>query len=188
MNHTQFTKKRLWQKTDYDGVFQYQCVDLIKQYMKDVYAVEPGIFWGSAIIGYQSGSPFINAKDNFKKMTLSDSLPLKGDIIFRWPSGKNNYGHVAIVDEMVNTTKVRVIEQNGVWWWNGTGTNAIRLKEYPIKNTVWRYRYRPSLSNQEEIVIDLILHNNGKLYGITKDPWLKDLLAQTNQKIRNLYR
>ena len=91
-------------------------------------------------------------------------------------------------NEMVNTTKVRVIEQNGVWWWNGTGTNAIRLKEYPIKNTVWRYRYRPSLSNQEEIVIDLILHNNGKLYGITKDPWLKDLLAQTNQKIRNLYR
>ena len=41
VSYTQFVTARLGKKVDYDGVFQYQCVDLIKQYIKDLTGNEP---------------------------------------------------------------------------------------------------------------------------------------------------
>jgi surface antigen len=191
MNHPQFIEKRLGKNIDYDNVFGYQCVDLVKQYINDVYAIEPGIFWWSANAGYESGSPFANSPKNFKKYSISDAnnvLPRQGDIIFRWPSGSNTYGHVAVVDILIGSTKIKVLEQNGVWWGDGTGANAIRFKDYLLKNNViWRYRYRKIPTQPEQVIIDLALQNNSKLYNITDDVSLQSFLAQTNKKIRELY-
>jgi hypothetical protein len=89
---------------DYDGHFGNQCVDLMRQYCKDVFNVD----------GYVAISPrgnakdiFYNFKDNkyFKKvLNTKNNIPKKGDIIFfktsllpKWLYGIA--GHVAIVDQ-----------------------------------------------------------------------------------------
>lgn len=188
MTHAQFIKQRLGKKTDYDGMYAYQCVDLVKQYMKDVYAQEPGVFWGSAAAWYESGSPFSKNSSVWKKTPRAEKIvPSQGDIIFWAASGTNSYGHVAIVDSMSSASKVKVIEQNGSGGGNGEWANAIRYKEYLLKNTLGRYHYRTPLSDADQAVVDIILHNNSKLYNITKDGDLKNLLASTSKKIRELY-
>lgn len=44
MNLEEFKNKYLGKSIDYDGVSGVQCVDLIKQYMKDVFNLKPRKF------------------------------------------------------------------------------------------------------------------------------------------------
>lgn len=188
MSHNDFLTKRLGKKVDYDGLYGYQCVDLAKQYMKEVHAIEPGIFGWSALTWYESGTPFSNNPAAWKKVAYASGLtPSTGDIIFRGPSGSNTYGHVAVVDSMVDASKVQVIEQNGLGWGTGTGKDAIRKMTYPLKGSLGRYRHHTPISNMDQAVIDIVLYNNGKLYNITQDTDLKNLLAATSKRIRQLY-
>ncbi len=189
MNHIQFLNTWLNKKVDYDGVFAYQCVDVVKQYIDQVYDMKAWIFGPSATIWYESGSVFSSNPIAWKKIPRSNTnKPQQWDIIFRWPSKTNAYGHVAIVDSMINAVKVKVIEQNGVWGGNGEWNNVIRLKEYTLANTIGRYHYKNPLDDMNQAVVEIILHNNSKLYNATSDLDLKNLLSTTSSKIRELYK
>lgn len=42
MTYQQLENKWIGKRVDYDGVYQYQCVDLTKQYLAEVYGMKPG--------------------------------------------------------------------------------------------------------------------------------------------------
>lgn len=86
--------------TDFDGVYGYQCVDLMRRYAQDVLGLSNGgrseLPTGSDKSAY---SIFTNASSSrFTRIYNSlTAVPQKGDIIFWKKSSSNgNYGHVAI--------------------------------------------------------------------------------------------
>lgn len=101
MTYNDFIWKYNGKYVDYDGAFGNQCVDLMRQYCKDVFGVN----------GYTAIPPrgsakniFYNFKNNkyFKKVLNSpNNAPKKGDIVFwkTYPFITGFDGHVAIVDQ-----------------------------------------------------------------------------------------
>lgn len=104
MNLTQFIKTYLGKKIDFDGNYGYQCVDLYRQYCKDVLEVNQ--------------SPSVKAaKEIFDKpgelIAVADSKTTDysvGDILV-WDNGRE--GHVAILVAIYNTKYFVVLEQDG---------------------------------------------------------------------------
>jgi hypothetical protein len=99
MSHDQFTKKYLGRYVDYDGAFGAQCVDLMRQYCKEVLGVDGGTLPRA---GYAKDIfKKYDGKGKFEKIFNSPSnVPQKGDIIF-WdtrPPVTGIAGHVAIVE------------------------------------------------------------------------------------------
>ena len=107
MTLTTFINTWLGKKCDYDGQFGFQCVDLYRQYCKDVLCIPQ--------------TPAVDgAKDIFDncgclKTTIDSALAdySRGDVLI-WNSSKTNkYGHVAILVEIYNTKYFIVLEQDG---------------------------------------------------------------------------
>lgn len=104
-----FVKNYECKRIDFDKAFGSQCVDLFRQYSKEVLEIKEHT---GAVKG---------AKDlylNFDKMPLMQKYfqkiytPHKGDIVVFNSSSTNDYGHVAIVLYATNKTIV-VFEQDG---------------------------------------------------------------------------
>lgn len=107
MTLTQFINKYLGTKVDFDGRHGYQCVDLYRQYLKDVLNIPqtPAVEGAKDIF------------DNCGSLNVTDDSALadysKGDILI-WNSSKTNkYGHVAILVNIYNTKYFIVLEQDG---------------------------------------------------------------------------
>lgn len=109
MKLDEFVKNYEGKQVDYDGAFGAQCVDLFRQYSKEVLNI-------SEHTGAVEG-----AKDlylNFEKMPLMKKYfekvftPRKGDIVIFDKTESNKYGHVAVVIFCTYKTLV-VFEQNG---------------------------------------------------------------------------
>jgi len=118
-----FKDKWIGKRIDYDWVYWYQCVDLIKQYADEVlWLWRIWAIWNANKV--QNSSTF----KSFSKLWVKDLIQWDIIIRTRW-----KYWHIAIVDHILNW-KVYVLEQNGSWKnsWNGLGENAIRVKDYPI--------------------------------------------------------
>jgi hypothetical protein len=86
---------------DYDGHFGNQCVDLIRQYIKDVKGWDP---YKAIPAGKDAITIFNNFRDNeyFKKILNSpNAIPKKGDIIFyKYYFGLYGWqGHVELCDQ-----------------------------------------------------------------------------------------
>lgn len=104
---TQFIKKYLGTKVDFDGKFGPQCVDLARQYYSEVLDVP-------------QFPPVEGAKDIIKnpgklKVIKEDALAdySSGDVLI-WGASKNNqFGHVAILVSIYNTKYFIVLEQDG---------------------------------------------------------------------------
>ena len=56
-----FKNQWLGKRVDYDGVYLFQCVDLIKQYLAQLYGLKPGS-WGDAKDYWLSTNPAILTK------------------------------------------------------------------------------------------------------------------------------
>lgn len=104
---TQFIKKYLGTKVDFDGKFGPQCVDLARQYYSEVLDVP--LF-----------PPVEGAKDIIKnpgklKVIKEDALAdySSGDVLIWGASRTNQYGHVAILVSIYNTKYFIVLEQDG---------------------------------------------------------------------------
>ena len=104
---TQFIKKYLGTKVDFDGKFGPQCVDLARQYYSEV------------LDGPQF-PPVEGAKDIIKnpgklKVIKEDALAdySIGDVLIWGASRTNQYGHVAILVSIYNTKYFIVLEQDG---------------------------------------------------------------------------
>lgn len=108
-----YRKKWLGKAVDYDGVYGKQCVDLVKHFTKDFMGVTLGSFSGSALSGWETGSPF---DTNWKKVKYSEGKsPKLGDIVFFDKTKANAFGHVAIA-LWGNKKLLALLEQNAGNW------------------------------------------------------------------------
>lgn len=142
----------------------YQCVSLIKQYLRQCYGIEAG-FWGNAIDYWTIQRPELQAK--------FDYLPIqevaKGDIVPLKTLGHDDYtepGHIVIGTGSENSSQFEALEQNGQ---TGTGTglngDAIRTRWIDKSRIAGVIRYRPEIqapTHYELTVARTLL--------VTKDP------------------
>lgn len=104
---TQFIKKYLGTKVDFDGKFGPQCVDLARQYYSEVLDVPqfPPVEGAKDIIKNPGKLKVI------KEGSLADYS--SGDVLIWGASKTNQYGHVAILVSIYNTKYFIVLEQDG---------------------------------------------------------------------------
>jgi hypothetical protein len=124
MSYTVFKDRWIGKRTDIDGAYRYQCVDLIRQYMHDELGLTGRGAWGNAIDYWTKTNQ--NVLNKFVKVAGTDAK--RGDIVvFNGLSG-NPYGHIGIIDAN-DTSRVLILEQNGSTGnGSGTGEDAIRLR------------------------------------------------------------
>nr|WP_314768507.1 CHAP domain-containing protein [uncultured Actinomyces sp.] len=104
-----FRQQRLGQKTDYDGAYGFQCVDLANQYTADIFGVPAR----SALGGGNAKDIFGNTSEQyFTKITPSGG-PQVGDIVCVGAYRSNPYGHIAIVNAVGADGSITVMEQDG---------------------------------------------------------------------------
>lgn len=107
MKLTQFIKKYLGTKVDFDKAHGYQCVDLYRQYVKDVLNVPqtPSV----------EGARDIFDKPGTLNVTKDSALAdySRGDVLIWNKTDTNKYGHVAILVSVYNTKYFIVLEQDG---------------------------------------------------------------------------
>lgn len=103
MTIKRFIVQNLGKKVDFDGKFGYQCVDLYRQYCKDVLEIPqtPSIE-GAKDIWEKHGS-LKQSKDSFAV----------GDVLIYDATSSNKYGHVCILVSLLDTDTFVVLEQNG---------------------------------------------------------------------------
>ena len=108
MTLTQFIKKYLGSKVDFDGQFGAQCGDLYRLYLRDVLDVPqtPGV----------DGAKDIIDKPGTLKVTRDSALAdySRGDILIWGATSSNKFGHVAILVSVYNTKYFVVLEQDGL--------------------------------------------------------------------------
>lgn len=107
MTLTQFMNKYQGTKVDFDNNFGPQCVDLYRQYCKDVLGIKqtPAVEGAKDIITNPGKLKVIHDS------ALADYS--RGDILIWGASSTNKYGHVAILVEPYNTKWFIVFEQDG---------------------------------------------------------------------------
>lgn len=103
MTHQEFCTKYLGRYVDYDGRFGNQCVDLMRQYIKEVYGIDA---YKAVPAGATAKQIFNNFKSNkyFKKIINNPNdlgHPIKGDLVFykEYPFLYGTAGHVEVVDQ-----------------------------------------------------------------------------------------
>lgn len=80
---------------DYDGLYGYQCVDLVKVYLDWMFDIKPGA-WGNAK-DYWNNLNKANMNNYFYKVpNTRDLVVQRGDIVVWGAMSGNPYGHVAI--------------------------------------------------------------------------------------------
>lgn len=127
MSFATFKQKWLGKRVDYDKVYGFQCVDLIKQYLHEEKSLRPGA-WGNAIHYWTRPNKEILAK--FDK--VSGSAAKSGDVVIFKTLGRDDFsgeGHIGVATGRLTATEVEVIEQNGsTGSGDGLNGNAVRTR------------------------------------------------------------
>ena len=126
MTLDEFVKKYNGKKVDYDGQYGAQCVDLFRQYCKDVLNIPHtgGVIGASELYTKYEKMP-LEIK-YFEKIEFKGTPPIAGDVVIFKPTKKNGFGHVAIVLAADNLS-MTVFEQDG---YAQTGAYIIDRKYY----------------------------------------------------------
>lgn len=116
MTLIEFIEKYQGKKVDYDGAYGAQCVDLFRQYAKEVLAIPehtgPCQTTGGARDLFQDYERMPVEKKYF---TCSIQKNWKaGDILIWDKTPTNRYGHVAVLIAVFDNSKFLVFEQNGI--------------------------------------------------------------------------
>lgn len=113
MTYNQFTKKYLGRYVDYDGSFGAQCVDLMRQYSKEVHEFAPYIAIPTRGNAKDIFRNFRTNKYYTKILNAPTNMPKQGDIVFwgTYPFITGFAGHVAIV-ESADVRNLVVYQQN----------------------------------------------------------------------------
>lgn len=125
MTFKQWVKTYLGKKTDYDGAYGVQCVDLAKCYIEKVLGIKAQSI-GNAKEYWEKRSSEKYLKDNFTpiKCTYKNGELQAGDIGVR-TSG--TYGHIFVVAEPTKDGKIKFYDQNAT----GKGdAMTLRTKAY----------------------------------------------------------
>lgn len=108
---TQFFNKYLNKSVEYDGVAEYQCVDLIKFYLKRHMNINPGSWGDAKQYGLKANNPdwagYKLMHDCFIWIE-GKPVPEKGDIVVF----NGTYGHVGIATGNSSVKKFELVEQN----------------------------------------------------------------------------
>lgn len=103
MTLKRFIVNNLGKKVNFDNKFGFQCVDLYRQYCKDVL----GILQTPAVDGakdiWENHGSLKQSKDSFAA----------GDILIYDSTPTNKYGHVCILVSLLDTDTFVVFEQDG---------------------------------------------------------------------------
>jgi hypothetical protein len=103
---------------------KYQCVSLVKQYLRECFNIEPGA-WGNAVDYWTSTNPTLLPL----VARIQNSDTQTGDIVVLWGLPGNSYGHIGIATGNSNSTQVEILEQNGsTGGGTGLGNDAIRTR------------------------------------------------------------
>lgn len=138
MTYQQFKAKWIGRRVDFDGVYGYQCIDLIKQYLLDVKGIKAGA-WGNAIDYWYNTNPAVLKEFN----RLSTNQARQGDIVILKGINGNPYGHIGIADGSSGILTVTILEQNGSSGnGSGLGGDAIRTRAVPLWRVVGLLRPR----------------------------------------------
>lgn len=118
MTLTEFLNKNCGKKVDFDGAYGAQCVDLFRQFAKDVLKIpeHTGAVNGAKEL-FTKYSSLPKEKQYFHKFAISeivcgDTYLIPGDVAIFDGTSTNPYGHVAIVVSS-NGQRVIVFEQDG---------------------------------------------------------------------------
>ena len=127
MTLDEFVKTYLDKKVDYDGRYGAQCVDLFRQYCKDVLNIpQPSGVTGARELYTEYEKKPVEVK-HFERLPYPENKPIAGDIVIFDKMQGNPYGHVAIVIA-ADTNYIKVLEQDG---YAQTGT----------KFAYWKYNH-----------------------------------------------
>lgn len=113
MNINEFINKNNNKKIDFDGVYGCQCVDLFRQYCKDVLQIpHTGGVEGAKDLFFDYDKN--REKEFFIKIKNENRVFARaGDVAIWNGTERNKYGHVAIVVSELNGDLV-VFEQDGI--------------------------------------------------------------------------
>lgn len=154
MPFSEWIKKRLGKKTDYDGVYGVQCVDLIDCYIHECLGLDIG-FFGNAKYWWTNRNKSAWLKKNFEFITptYKNGELKKGDIGIR-TSG--TYGHIFIVAGKTSDGKIKYYDQNA------TGnSDKMTLREKSYNSSVINGVLRPK--NRDNIELIKTVKANGGL-------------------------
>lgn len=130
MNLREFIIKYNGKKVDFDGAFGAQCVDLFRQYNKDV--------WGNPHTGAVDSAKDLVIKyselEGEKKflnlVPVNTNFVFPGDVAVWGETSKNEHGHVAIVVLVLNEKNLVVFEQDGL------KLDGAKLNVRPVENII----------------------------------------------------
>lgn len=113
MTLDEFVKKYNGKKIDYDGRYGAQCVDVFRQYCKDVLKIpHTGGVVGAAEL-YTKYEAMPKEQQYFKCIPYTAGMqPEAGDVVIFGATKTNPYGHVALVLDS-SSEEIAVFEQDG---------------------------------------------------------------------------
>lgn len=158
MKFSTWVKKFLSKKTDYDGVYGVQCVDLIDCYIHECLGLDKG-FWGNAKYWWLNRKSSAWLKKNFVFITptYKNGELKKGDIGIR-TSG--TYGHIFVIAEPTKNGKVKYYDQNAT----GNG-DKMTLREKTYNSSTVNGILRPkNQTNLKEVKVYETVKANGGLF------------------------
>lgn len=153
MNYSQFEKSMLGKdRIDTDGVPKgeiYQCVDLVKRYMRDVHGLQYGSY-GNAIDYWNQTAPAV-----LNKFTrVSGSAAQEGDIVVFKGNPGNSYGHIGVATGKKTDSTVEVLEQNGATGdGDGKGGDEIRKRSISRDRVAGLLRPRKSIVKRTKRIV-----------------------------------
>ena len=157
MKFSAWVKKFLGKKTNYDGVYGVQCVDLIDCYIHECLGLDKG-FWGNAKYWWTNRKSSAWLKKNFVFITptYKNGELKKGDIGIR-TSG--TYGHIFVIAEPTKNGKVKYYDQNAT----GNG-DKMTLREKTYNSSTVNGILRPkNQKNLKEAKVYKTVKANGGL-------------------------
>lgn len=126
MKIEEFINKHLNKIVDFDGAFGGQCVDVFRQYCKDVLEIpHTGAVEGAKDLFLNYDNMPLE-KEHFQKML--STYYLYGDVVVWDKSMTNKYGHVAIFIHQISNGEILVLEQDGF------KQNGLKLKSRSTNN------------------------------------------------------
>lgn len=111
MTYAGFKAKYLGKKVDFDNYAGGQCVDLIRFYWKEVFAIPQPKGVAGAKDFWTNFDTDPNLNKNFDKiLNTPNAVPKQGDIVI-WSGSYGKYGHIAICDK-ADITSLTCLSQN----------------------------------------------------------------------------
>lgn len=128
-----FVFKYIGKSVDFDNAYGSQCVDLFRQYSKDVFNTpHTGSVEGAKDLWLNHSN--LPVQQKYYKQIRKDFI--QGDILIWDKSNTNKYGHVAILLDIRDKDLI-VLEQNG---FTQLGTE-IKIRDYNNLLGALRYNY-----------------------------------------------